>query len=124
MLKAVGRHIYDLDVDAEVIEINKNENGNETSEHVTFRFFTRKRTLADVPTPTSEPPPVESLAPTCDVTLMFPPRTIVLAKDFCNIFPFHVAFNKDLALVQCGTKVQVRPNESTRVISMMSWVTL
>ena len=104
----MGRHIYDLDVRAEVVEINKAEAAHETYEHVTFRFFTKTRkheTGAKLPTSAK---PAICAGGANDITLTYPPSTIVGAKDFCNIFPFHVAFNKNLELVQCGTKVQVR----------------
>ena len=110
VLKSVGRHIYNLDVKAEVIETNKaedeTENSDETFEHVTFRFFTTTRANGDAPSPTVKKPAV-CAGGASDITLAVPSHTIVGAKDFCNIFPFHVAFNKDLELVQCGAKVQV-----------------
>ncbi|KAI0229136.1 Guanylate cyclase soluble subunit beta-2 [Lamellibrachia satsuma] len=116
VLKSVGRHIYDLDVKAEVIETNKaeaeTENSDETFEHVTFRFFTTTRENGDAPSLTVKKPAV-CAGGASDITLTVPSHTIVGAKDFCNIFPFHVAFNKDLELVQCGAKVQTMTNFST-----------
>ncbi|KAK2185784.1 hypothetical protein NP493_222g01034 [Ridgeia piscesae] len=113
VLKAVGRHIYDLDVKAEVVEINKAEAAQETYEHVTFRFFTKTRKQeTGAKSPTSAKPAISAGGAT-DISLTYPPSTIVGAKDFCNIFPFHVAFNKNLELVQCGAKVQTMTNFST-----------
>ena len=41
-----------------------------------------------------------------DLNIDYPESTIINGKLFCDLFPFHVVFDKDLIIKQCGTKLQ------------------
>ena len=41
-----------------------------------------------------------------DLNICYPESTIINGKIFCDLFPFHVVFDKDLIIKQCGTKLQ------------------
>lgn len=37
----------------------------------------------------------------------FPKQSIIQAKHFCSIFPYHLVFDRDFEIKQCGTMIQV-----------------
>ena len=41
-----------------------------------------------------------------DLNIEYPESTIISGKIFCDLFPFHVVFDKDLVIKQCGIKLQ------------------
>ena len=41
-----------------------------------------------------------------DLNIQYPESTIISGKIFCDLFPFHVVFDKDLIIKQCGIKLQ------------------
>ncbi len=40
------------------------------------------------------------------VNVEYPTTTVVNGKLFCDLFPFHIIFDKDLIIKQCGTGIQ------------------
>ena len=39
-------------------------------------------------------------------TVTYPDSTIIDGKVFCELFPFHVVFDRELVIKQCGSKLQ------------------
>ena len=114
-----------MEVTAETIE-------GTTQEHVSFRLrvhpildgsLTQNETpslrlIDQVYTPTEELDEDERQARTlmdrrrssvfsvADLNIQYPESTIISGKISCDLFPFHVVFDKDLIIKQCGIKLQ------------------
>ena len=41
-----------------------------------------------------------------DNKIALPEETIITAELFCNLFPFHIVFDMDLIIKQCGVNIQ------------------
>ena len=42
-----------------------------------------------------------------DISMTYPTSLDIEAKDFCEIFPYHVMFDKNMKVTQCGSQLQV-----------------
>ncbi|KAH9496327.1 Guanylate cyclase soluble subunit beta-2 [Bulinus truncatus] len=106
VLKAVARDLFHQSVDMSIIEQNKEDIGfNQSQEHTAFRVQLR---LGDGSSTNCS----ERLSPdgsSCDERELveFNPDTVLLrASDFCSAFPYHIIFDRDLRIRQCGDLIQ------------------
>ncbi len=49
----------------------------------------------------------------------YPDSTIIDGKVLCDLFPFHVVFDRQLVIKQCGSKLQKMSGEQ----SLVFWLT-
>ena len=129
--KAVGRELYNVTITSEVLEVTVETIEGTTQEHVSFRLrvhpildesLTRSnspdtRLIDQMYTPTEDSERDEkprtfmdrrrsSVFSVADMNIEYPESTIISGKIFCDLFPFHVVFDKDLIIKQCGIKLQ------------------
>ena len=134
LLRAVGKELFHTEVKAEVIDIQneatelearRKANEDDTSEssdysqmrykeHVTFRV-----TLNDKVTQYKQKVKAEelenkngttdlSLVPmkNIDFNLSYPESSYISPRNFCTVFPYHVIFDSNLLIKQCGVQLQ------------------
>ncbi|CAG5118882.1 unnamed protein product [Candidula unifasciata] len=83
VLKAVARDLFDQSVEMTVLEQNKEDIGcNQSQEHTAFR----------------------------ELVEFNPEKILLRATDFCSAFPYHIIFDRDLRIRQCGDLVQKHSN--------------
>ncbi|KAK0063209.1 guanylate cyclase soluble subunit beta-2, partial [Biomphalaria pfeifferi] len=106
VLKAVARDLFHQSVEMSIIEQNREDIGcNQSQEHTAFRVQLR---LGDGSSSTCS----ERLSPdgsSCDgrELVEFNPDTVLLrASNFCSAFPYHIIFDRDLRIRQCGDLIQ------------------
>lgn len=79
---------------AEVLEISESGQEGITKTHVLFKV----KVEGDVQLPEQDEKENESLP-------ILPKKPIIHTDAFCLLFPYHVIFNKDLEIQQCGAKL-------------------
>ncbi|CAG5127190.1 unnamed protein product [Candidula unifasciata] len=81
VLKAVARDLFEQSVEMTVIEQNLEDIGcNQTQEHTAFSLKT--------------------------LTEFHPDKVLLKASEFCSAFPYHIIFDRELRIKQCGDLVQ------------------
>ena len=96
-MKAVSRELYQQTITIEVV--NRSEQqiaGGRTQEHTVFKCViqTNDRSVC----PISDKPAAKWLNPKNEFHIN--------AEQFCAAFPYHVIFNEDLKIRQCGTSIE------------------
>ena len=124
--------MYNVEITSEVLEVTAETIEGTTQEHVSFRLRVNSlldgnlqqndaenmRLIEQVYTP-NEDLEVDgrqsrtfmdrrrsSVFSVADLNIQYPESTIISGKIFCDLFPFHVVFDKDLVIKQCGIKLQ------------------
>ena len=128
-MRAVGRELYNVEITSEVLEVTAETIEGVTQDHVTFRLRAQDLTTESsdalnekIQVDSKKQSEIEldgkesrlllrrrglvSVENLYDLNLSYPESTIINGKIFCDLFPFHVVFDKDLIIKQCGTKLQ------------------
>ena len=124
--------MYNVEITSEVLEVTAETIEGTTQEHVSFRLRVNSlldgnlqqndaenmRLIEQVYTPTEDlevdgrqsrtfmDQRRSSVFSVADLNIQYPESTIISGKIFCDLFPFHVVFDKDLVIKQCGIKLQ------------------
>ncbi|ELU08873.1 hypothetical protein CAPTEDRAFT_19651 [Capitella teleta] len=107
VLRAVGRELYHQEIQMEPLEITDEAMGDHGHlSHVTFKITIKDSLESSVAPmhPKKGSIPNLSFCPHMSQDLLSE-RITIQPKTFCNIFPFHVLFDEDLVVKQCGANV-------------------
>ncbi|CAI8057859.1 Guanylate cyclase soluble subunit beta-1 [Geodia barretti] len=93
LVKAVARQYFKMEVRIELMT----KKGDEGSDH---SVFTVQEVAHYEQSPTEE-------ALRCSTPRVFPDQPLVTPEVFCKSFPFHVVFNRNMEILQCGSTLSV-----------------
>ncbi|XP_045165881.1 guanylate cyclase soluble subunit beta-2-like isoform X5 [Mercenaria mercenaria] len=92
LVRAVARDLYNQEADISVVDKSQEViSGGKTQEHVTFRVVLTRQD--DTKSLTEFQP-------------SFPSEFFISAEQFCNAFPYHIIFDSNLEIKQCGMMIQ------------------
>ena len=109
----MARRLFKSRVEFKVLDVTTNERDNgEVESHVTFDV-----TILEDRTTSASSRRSDDVISRAVVTSapLFPQRqhsALIGPQVFCNLFPFHVVFDKQLVIRQCGANIQkLRPEK-------------
>ena len=110
LLRAVGGELYNLDVESEVIDIEEiSLKAGKVQEHVTFKVMLNDKPSSGRDTDSKSELGQAALnndAPVVPFNPCFPDKVNITPEAFCQVFPYHILFDKDLIIKQTGVKIQ------------------
>lgn len=99
-IPTIANTLYDQKAEISVEKIIKQDIPNgQLDEYVSFHVHLSKKKSLDH----QDSLPLMGLC----VKPSFPKQSIIQAKHFCNIFPYHLVFDQNFEIKQCGTMIQV-----------------
>jgi len=99
LLRAVGTHLFDIEVGSEVTSISEQEMASGKKQH--HVIFKVSGVLGKSKAKKGAGAEDEN-----ENRIALPEETIITAEVFCNLFPFHIVFDMDLVIKQCGVNIQ------------------
>ena len=110
VLRAAAKLLFKSRAEFEVLGVTAKELGDGTFDsHVTFEVTIFDESVSVVK-PCSSDIPVDDIATRSVVTSLqlYPDyKTALIGPQvFCNLFPFHVVFDEELTIRQCGANIQ------------------
>ena len=104
VLKAVGKKLFNADVTCDVIDQSTEPmlDGN-IHHHVTFRVTIIEQSAATI-AKTSTGNETQTQDVSC-VPLLMDTETFITPSQFCELFPFHIIFDRTLTIKQCGLNI-------------------
>ncbi|XP_059145420.1 guanylate cyclase soluble subunit beta-2-like [Physella acuta] len=110
VLKAVARDLFQQSVEMSIIEQNKEDIGfNQSQEHTAFSLLTTRvqlRSDSAASLASSERLSPEGSSDGKEIVEFNPDTVLLRASDFCAAFPYHIIFDRDLRIRQCGDLIQ------------------
>ena len=97
LLKAIGKELFKLNIQCEVIDSVTHKSYT----HITFQLSDILSEEAAYKLSLSRKGRRRSLQPD-----LYSAESLISASDMCTICPFHIIFDKDLTIKQCGANVQ------------------
>ncbi|XP_055958230.1 guanylate cyclase soluble subunit beta-1 [Patella vulgata] len=110
LVKAVGRDIFNQTVDITVLEQSEETIGDKNQQHTVFNVILQDglKSTEVCPYQRQSPEGEESekkmveICPVMSGDVNFQ----LNAQQFCSAFPYHIIFDSDMCISQCGTKIQ------------------
>ncbi|KAK6177072.1 hypothetical protein SNE40_015250 [Patella caerulea] len=110
LVKAVGRDIFNQTVDITVLEQSEETIGDKNQQHTVFNVILQDGLHSREVCPYQRQAPEgeeseKKMAEICPV--MSGDTSFQLnAQQFCSAFPYHIIFDSNMCISQCGTKIQ------------------